>query len=390
MINYSIKILINIILLVFFIVLSGCTCSKDYDAKIIDLDKVKKADYFLSDIADEVSYISLDEKCFFKYISTLKIYNNYIIIRSGNRILFYNRKGAFLNEIGKKGPGPGEFSNYMSDFVYDSVSNSIYVLDAKNNKIIVYSLKGNFIKDIPIKKNRFDRIEILNEKIYLFEWLAHGNATYDWLILDMNGDSISAKLNTIPTFKSGKSFSAQPYIYGNNIYDFDRFNDTIYKIDKNGYYDTEYIIKHSKSIRSREKHYQNDSYYRLRKMFETLNYVFLTYGIPGSYEETLLNKATGEYSIYYKTDLYLNPLPEYQFNDIDGGKWDVMRNHCIDDSGEYLCITHSVLTLKEYIKSDAFKKARVKQQINKKNYKKFVEGLKEDSNPVIMLVKLKK
>ena len=66
---------------------------------------------------------------------------NILILDNANfRIQKYNRKGKFLQTIGRQGQGPGEFQNPGS-MSLDSEEN-IYIRDGR--KIIIFDKNGNF------------------------------------------------------------------------------------------------------------------------------------------------------------------------------------------------------------------------------------------------------
>ncbi len=373
-----------------FLLLYGCNKNKKENIKVIDFDKANKADFYLSDIADSITYIPLDSTKYFRVITVLKIYGDYIIANTSEGIFVYDREGKFISEIGKKGEGPMEISVFAGDFTFDSNKKQIYVLEDIPQKIKIFTIMGDYVKTISLK-SRFDKLEFVDNKLFLFESITGGYAKYDWLIMDLNGDSLSAKKNTIPAFKSGAGFSTKPYRFDSYVCDFDRFKDTVYCIDNNGQYHIKYLFKHKSPFDMGIDHSEiaRKNSYHLGHMFETEHYVFLSYGINFVFNQTILNKKTGAYYVYAKSDDRYNYQKDYLFNDIDGGKWTMINSCFFDTNSEYLCLRQPVLGLKDFIQSDEFKNEKVKYPERKEKYRQFVENLKDDANPVLMMVKLK-
>ncbi|MGD2245531.1 MAG: NHL repeat-containing protein [Candidatus Aminicenantes bacterium] len=72
--------------------------------------------------------------------------NIYILERGNHRIQKFSKDGQFLQTIGKKGQGPGEFERPYSLFV--DKNNAIYVSD--RGKIHFFDSTGEFAKTIPL------------------------------------------------------------------------------------------------------------------------------------------------------------------------------------------------------------------------------------------------
>jgi len=72
--------------------------------------------------------------------------NIYILERGTHRVQKFDKDGQFLQTIGKKGQGPGEFERPYSLFL--DKNNNIYVSDRR--KIHFFSHTGKFVKTIPL------------------------------------------------------------------------------------------------------------------------------------------------------------------------------------------------------------------------------------------------
>ncbi len=98
---------------------------------------------------DQVEIIKLEtgDDCLTTLSGAIKIINDHIIIgdETTNRLLLFSRKGNFVRNIGNRGRGPGE---YVELGGFTIIKDSVYVQDARQNKIIVYPLEGSGFREI--------------------------------------------------------------------------------------------------------------------------------------------------------------------------------------------------------------------------------------------------
>ena len=130
----------------------------------------------LSDIAD-ISYIPLSTKdTIFGYsYGPIFVYGDKIFIgdniESDPKLLVYDRTGILVNVFGSSGRGPGEFMG-VNGLVVDTMANELTLYDNRLKKIIVYSTDGRFKREknfgeIYEKQSLFDAIEIINDDYLL-------------------------------------------------------------------------------------------------------------------------------------------------------------------------------------------------------------------------------
>jgi len=129
---------------IIFLMLLTFSCQKIREAPLIDIKKAKFHIEKISAIADSIGYIQLetDSGCLIRNIRQLYISNDRIFVRDQQQKVFvFDLHGGFLNEIGAKGKGPGEYI-YVYDFALDNERKKIYLLDVKY--IREYDYSGTF------------------------------------------------------------------------------------------------------------------------------------------------------------------------------------------------------------------------------------------------------
>ncbi len=120
-----------------------------------DLSKPEKIS--LSELGvEDVEYIPLEtkEKSLISEMYKVKVYNDKLVIGTGDNILMFNMDGSFISEIGKKGKGPEEYQ-CCQDLNFFPKEKSIVVLSKFEGKFYWYDYGGKFIKQRPRPKMPF-------------------------------------------------------------------------------------------------------------------------------------------------------------------------------------------------------------------------------------------
>lgn len=88
---------------------------------------------------------------------------------------------------------------------------------------------------------------------------------------------------------------------------------------------------------------------------------------------------------YYSREDYRGLL-----NDLDGGNRFQPRGYMVENGGEYLIELKEAFSIKAYSNSKEFENTVALNPEMKAIYKELADKLKENDNPVVMIVRLKK
>lgn len=106
----------------------------------------------LSEMVEPLEIIKLenDTNAMIGY-SKVYLSENYMLLRPDRKspVKLFTRQGKFLNDIGKIGRGPGEYTT-VYDMQIDEGRGLIYFLPWSNNVLYCYDLKGNFKSAVPL------------------------------------------------------------------------------------------------------------------------------------------------------------------------------------------------------------------------------------------------
>jgi hypothetical protein len=343
----------------------------------------------LSDMADDIIYIPLDNAVPFGRITRIKVNENNIYIGDIDAgILKFNRAGKFLGKIGTKGRGPGEYISATS-FTVDDLTGNIYILETSTSKIKVYSPAGRFIRDFIFSKEIFglpSDIEMFNSKIFLNDY--SGFAKNIWIVLDSLGKIVTMKINSIPPFELRKDIvmNHEPggvFEFENDLYYYNSYNDTVFSVSKDLKYYVAFLFAKGK-FRVPTRFITNEERRELflpRSLFQTRKYVLVRYQYLGNYATAVIEKNTSK--IYNVSSI---------INDIDGGVPLAPRCYYYDrkSTREYFVQAIDPLTLKNHIETIRFENGAYRNPNKLKELMAMTSKLDESGNPVLMIVRLKK
>lgn len=157
---------VHSILIMLLLIIVGCGKNNQPANELSTIDVTAKYPYkelILQDFMD-VEYIPLETTDEFLCMGSLwGVGKNIIIATNFNNdgnIFIFDRKGKALKRINRKGQGNEEYSSY-SRIILDEEKEEIFVNNSFAKKIQVYDLEGNFKRDLLIKKE-FSLFEMYN------------------------------------------------------------------------------------------------------------------------------------------------------------------------------------------------------------------------------------
>jgi hypothetical protein len=308
-------------------------------------------------------------------------------------ILKYDKSGKLICKIGNLGRGPGEYQHFM-DYAIDEKSDNVYVMEPGTIK--VYSSTGRFVRDIKYEKHISfvgGDIEIFNSKIFIPDYLITGDSKNNWVFLDTLGNFVSKKVNSIPPFKSNTGIEGSIYKFGNQIYYYNLYNDTIFSVGSDLKSSPAYLFTKG-DHRWPIGMVKNDSeswrrIFKPLKMFETKHFIVLLFSYLDRSAISIIDKQTRKVFIAsMKKGEYSEPN---LINDLDGGMpFGQDINYYNDNKSEYLVQLITPFDLKAHIATNEFITGNFKYPEKKKELEKLANSLNETDNPVLMMVTLKK
>ena len=198
-----------------------------------------------SDVFDSISFIRLEtnKRSLIGQIEKIIATDDKFIILDGIRakmVFVFDENGNFLNQVGSVGGGPEEYDMPL-DIAYDKYNDELLILDSYPNRIMKFKLDGTFVDAINIDW-RVSSIFVMADNeylLYLNNRLQRNRTKNDYNIIVINnkGENLSnllpydkktgqlspPSLNVFSTFENNIMFS--PY-YSNKILnvDFDKIN----------------------------------------------------------------------------------------------------------------------------------------------------------------------
>jgi hypothetical protein len=358
---------------------------------------LRQGNYTLSDLAESIEYIPLEtnDKCLIGSIYYFDISENYIIVYCPQTLNLYlfDRNGHFISQIGKHGEGPQDYLGYsISCLLIDEKRNRIIVHDKHQCKQLVFDLRGRFVSSVTMDEKtgtgHYERL--YNDLFFIYTNNYNGNMPFVYEIRDINLQLMSENIKTV-YFKRGQGVSMigtpRHYLYNNKIqWKETSLNDTIYTVENDCSFKPKYVVNAGKhevtpelsatpdifKFRQRMREYVNFDLF-----FETQDKLLISYIFGNRKYYYCYYDKNDQALLYFKSD---KGIP----NDYDGGLdfWPTRQdnNTLYAFYDAYLFTEHLSGMKKEGLKGNP-------KDI--KSFKKMMQILDPEDNPVLMIVKLK-
>ena len=421
------------------IILFGCSQEPKPDSIfehniLLEENIGKYTEIGLSSIVSELEYIPLETKKSSlmggNNSGKIIINNDFMFIGGYDYLYVFCRNGKFINQIGSKGRGPGEYIGYIGDISINESEQTVFV--HRYEEIFEYTWNGKYLRTIPIPK--IDEIpdsyikehRFVEENIFIGYIENKGSTKYRFCLFDDKGEIIKLFPNTLffPTVDKNTWHNYQSiniYKYNDQWYLKESVNDTLLylngtelvpfvlfdsgkyqsidKITKDGISETEQTI----SVRSQSIINSSDFIFfgitgnkidlpknRRERELVLLNTANVRTTIDGN-QPAIYKESTiaGVYDMKNKKTTLLenDPCGIYGFiNDLDGGLpfW---PRFCTDDNK--LVSILSAEDLKGILTEEYFAAHEIKDIQAHQRLRDLLKNLKEDDNPVVVIATLK-
>lgn len=371
--------------------------SQDKGLYKFDPRTLKENEVTLSEIADEVYYIPLDNSFPLEVISSNITFTDDAIYFPSKDIgiLAFNREGKFINKIGSIGRGPGEYIIYLL-FCIDNKTGTVFVRDSNSN-IKVFSRTGKYIRNFSLKEyGDVENIEFFNSKLLVQYSPQLKNSNYDWIYCDTLGNVIKKQNRHLPIFTANwGGVTSSFYKFKNQLSYYNAFTDTVFSILPDLTEKPSLIISPGEHRKPRSnlsiEQLMSEKYLSLSRIFETNRFFFIRYNYNKKHYQALIDKQN------HKPFLNSIEIDESKahaisgiVNDIDGGLWYLPESYFAEKGREYIVGIQSPYQIKKRVASNEYKNSFTKYPEKKKEFEKLANSLKETDNPVLMIVRLKK
>lgn len=210
---------------------------------LIDKNKSYKNEHlFIQDIAKNVEYIKLEttDNCLIgkeQLVESIQCTKNDIFIIEAFTVYRFARKdGKFLNSIGKRGEGPGEYVTAVS-FAINEKKQEVLMLDIHKNKVLIYKYNGTFVRDFNLPD--VSRLNLIDENTLACYTEDTQRDIPGFGLYSLSDGKMIKKLSTAYTSRSGTNYRLIPQYTTPRVNNGDVFfstyvTDTIFSVNKNG------------------------------------------------------------------------------------------------------------------------------------------------------------
>lgn len=402
-------------ILVLIISLYSCNTKQDSSSELITIDVEKvynepMQNMMLSEVVDSIEYIKLETNpdCLISYATTIAVSDDYIVIFNNRpeKILLFNRDGEYLNEIGKKGKGPGEYI-YLGwpSLEISPDQKCILISSMIRGFIYQYNIDGSFNKKIKGPTRVYEGLGYTSwGQIVTFQqkYNLPKNGGFQLFLYDQNLNASDSLLySERDTLKSrGARYVHDNFAMNNGeIYFTYKLNDTLFKIDESKSISPDIVVKMGKlnppSIVYPET--QSKDFLQKTHLLITDNFYFIEFAgkmrVPNSenygIEYLVHNKTNGE-------SFFLDEHPDLYYGEEETSS---MPTNNIDGLSSPNFVYYSrdgihadaleISAAKPFIESHNFDPTKLSTDKYYKKVKKLLEKSDIQDNPIIRICYLK-
>ena len=356
------------------VMLSACKGSADqnFSGTVIDVPMLKeqKTDKPLrADIIESIDTIRLEGsvlESFIGHVEDIKFSRDRIFVMSTDVINIFDNDGKFLTTIQRKGRGPGE---YISLRYFDILEDQqlIYAVDNQGQQVVIYDFDGKFVRHIPMQcYDAADFAVLPNGHMLFMNLMGISQSERGLYETDENGQNMHPLFEVAPDYQRLiLGFKFLVHIDDNTIgcmgledtdYIYHYKNDSInpvYKIK------TDIVMPDQVRQGVKPDESPNEVYTKMQ-YWETQGYMGITLTNEAQFAFTMYNKKTAQTTRYYKSEL-MEPDPSLDFV-----------------PSFSFCYKNRIINVFE-----------AETILQYEPLKKDFPGITIDSNPVLIIIKLK-
>jgi hypothetical protein len=257
----------------------------------------------ISSIAQRIRYIPLETTTECLLSNELQVYcGDYIFTGDQKTQLFFrfDLDGNLLNQIGKIGGGPGEYSGAMF-FHVDEAEKSVYIVSVSDKSLYKYTYDGQFIKKIPMEDTSWT-IAIQNDHIYYYNSyynrIKKNKNRFELYKADKDGNIVNKAPTSVKSEKDDMLLFDLPffYYYQSAIYYKNAVHDFVYKINDKGNMTPHYEIVCKEKNKHEENDFKNLTKYGekvgIRNIVENDAFLLITYVYKNEFNYLFVDKQT--------------------------------------------------------------------------------------------------
>ena len=378
--------------------------SKDFTGSTCD-------NLLLSDIVEDVEYVQLEttDDCLIgsstSYALTKKdIYALNMKFTKEELFRFDRSTGKFISEIGQIGQGPKDMLKPSGVYADDA---HVYVSSNITNKVYIYQKDGNFEKSVPLGRCTGEQISVVQGKYIIchpgqdFEASenheeGNRNLYYGAKILDMDGNILMAKSDTLPGKKPSVTLDWTPkrWYYNGELNFYNEIDATVYVANEKGIFPRyKFKLGENQWVTTGKVTKEFLNYIKFHRFHETSDYLFIYWNQHEKAYFARFNKKTERLDVQEQEPVGLrlwHLFAKGPQNDIDGCRTDFSPGGpTCDIMGSIMLITITCDNIEK--NRDALEKAEnVKFPEKRQQLLKMLDERKDDDNPILVIYKLKK
>lgn len=354
------------------------------------LGKYEKKTLMLEEIAD-VEYIPLEtskDVLLSGMLNGICMSDSLIVIKNQEGSMYvFGRNGRLISWFNHTGRGPAEYQNVLK-FTVDFDAGEIYIYDYMlRYKVYVYTMNGDFKRSFNVPAllwvldfTDYDENHLLAyTRISVDAMKSHKGSFHPYYLMSKQDGTFNQLDIEVPEMKDGnlyipykvgnqnrgrmRGFKRSPIIRnGNNFYISDFASDTIYSFNDR-------VLKPFLVCKPSLQGLENSRFFGMSA--KTTRYTFLCLSRMNEKTMTFTRNFIG---IDHETGEIFEP--DFQGNDF------------VEDIENYFCNLlpeYTVVSIPGLLLTDFYQKGKLSGKL-----KEIASGLKEDSNPVLMLIKFRK